>query len=128
MSDLSFYWITRLDAMNNLFMCLTVFGVVVGVVSTALGFCLNGSIGDEDERKSGKVLLKVGIVSLVVFVIGLLGALFVPTTKEYCAIKFVDYLESNEKARELPDKIIDKAYEYFDSELRVEGKENKKND
>lgn len=125
MLNLSFYWITRLDALNNLCVCLIVFGVGVCVVSAVLGFCYNGLSCDEDEHKVGKVLLNVSAVSLVLFVIGLLGSLFVPTTKEYCAIKLVDYLESNEKARELPDKIVDKAYDYFDSELKVDGKETK---
>lgn len=125
MLDLSFYWITRLDALNNLFICFIVFGIIAGIVATVLGFCFNGMACDEDEYKAGKALLKVAVVSLVVFVIGLLGDLFIPTTKEYCAIKLVEYLESNEKARELPDKIIDKAYEYFDNELKADTKENK---
>ena len=125
MLDLSFYWITRLDALNNLCVCLTVFGVVAGIVSAISGSCFSCLCFNEDERKAGRVLLKVAVVSLVVFVTGLLGDLFMPTTKEYCAIKVVDYLESNEKARELPDKIIDKAYEYFDNELKVDGRAKK---
>lgn len=115
MLDLSFYWITRLDALNTMFIFFIAFGAVAGIVSAVLGCCFSGSCFDEDYRKAGKVMLKVAAISLIVFVVGILGNLFIPTTKEYCAIKFVEYLENNEKARELPDKIIDKAYEYFDS-------------
>ena len=123
MLDLSFYWITRLDALNTMFVLFIVFGAVACVVVATLRLCLVILKCDEEEYKTGKVLLKVSAISLVVFIVGILGNLFIPTTKEYCAIKVVEYLESNEKACELPDKIIDKAYEYFDSELKVDTKD-----
>lgn len=123
--DLSFYWITRLDAFQTIAIFLAIFSGVVAIVTFIIGVCFRASAFDkeDDDYITGKILCKCAIIAGVFFFVGLIGSALIPSTKEYCAIKLVEYLESNEKARELPDKIIDKAYEYFDNELKTDEKE-----
>ena len=63
MLDLSFYWITRLDALNTMFVLFIVFGAVSCMVASASGFCFVILKCYEEEYKIGKVLLKVATIS-----------------------------------------------------------------
>ena len=127
MLDLSFYWITRLDAFQTIAIVFALVGGMTAIVTAIVGICLRASAFDkeDDDYLVGTKLYKCAIIAGVFFFVGLIGSALIPSTKEYCAIKLVEYLESNEKARELPDKIIDKAYEYFDNELKVGTKDGK---
>ena len=50
----------------------------------------------------------------LIFTLNLVGAILTPTTKEMCAVYVVDYLQTNDDARQLPDKMIKAANVYFD--------------
>lgn len=105
------YWITRLDGLNVLFIVLTVISAM-GVTFTGLARIIHGS-EVHGLFKSG---LKYGIPTLVFSVIGLI---FIPTTKDALLIygvgNTIEYLQGNEKARELPDKCIEALNNYIDS-------------
>ena len=62
------YWITRLDSIQGLFVCMMMFGIIGSIVYT-IGY----SIAKEEFR-----LTKFGIA---VAIIGSLGMVFVPSTK-----------------------------------------------
>ena len=40
--------------------------------------------------------------------------MFVPTTKEMCAIKLVPMIANDEQVQELPNKVVDLANEWLD--------------
>lgn len=76
------YWITRLDALEGLFILLSAVGTIVLGVS---GFVAFMAFLDEDERVLGnmKKIMKFSIPALA---IGLLGCFLVPNTEEAAAM------------------------------------------
>lgn len=109
------YWITRLDGLNVVALAL----LVVGVVTTSILFVLRLA-SESDGDKSVSDVCKKGLkFSTPALVVGVLMTLFLPTTKEALLIwgvgGTIDYLESNETARKIPDKCI-KALDKFISD------------
>ena len=113
---MEFYWITRLDAINTALIGIFAVSVAIFIVCSVFYFA---DISDGDEkpkmRKSLLVLATVAIISA-------LGAVFVPTTKQMCAIYFVEYMQENEDAKQLPDKAIKAANAYFDELIEDKNK------
>lgn len=113
------YWITRLDYIQGcLFTFLFFVGVTIAVAALWVFLC-----NEESKTVGAKRLLKWTIPS---FVIAMLTLCFVPSTKEGMLIYglggTIDYIKSNDKAKELPDKVIDALTRY------VDGIENSSND
>lgn len=113
MSEL--YWITRLDGLNIVATILLIAGLIATTVLSIL-YLTCESDGDKSSSNLCKKILKFSTPALVV---GVLMALFIPTTKEALLIwgvgGTIDYLESNETARKIPDKCI-KALDKFISD------------
>lgn len=67
-----------------------------------------------------KPLKKLLAISVTLAAIGGAGYTFIPTTKEMFAIKALgstlEYIQGNEKAKALPDKAIEKIYEYLEED------------
>lgn len=86
--------------------------------------CLCDDVFDDDETRAKRVL-KWTAPS---FAIALSVLCFIPSTKDAMLIYGIggtlDYIKSNDKAKQLPDKCIDALTRYLDS---IE-KENKDND
>jgi hypothetical protein len=87
--------------------------------------------GDYDfEKKARKNCEKAMKVSIISFIIGLLGVTFIPTTKEALLIYGVggtiDYLKQNPTAKQLPDKCINALDKWID-DLGIERKDSVKN-
>lgn len=101
------YWITRLDGINTFCFIVTAVSAVSAIISC---FIYLGSKTDCDEESAdnGAKILKL---STLILAMSSLIAIFVPTTKEALLIygvgNTVDYIKSNEKAQQLPDKCID---------------------
>ena len=111
------YLIGRLSGLHGL-CCGTVH--VLGII---LAFCGFFRIGELITPKfTDEVLalydkwLKRGIIT---FAISVVGCIFIPSqTEMYTIIGIggtVEYLQGNEKARQLPDKVIDAVYHYLDT-------------
>lgn len=103
MNDL--YWLTRLDAINTVFLIFEILSSISVILSLLV--CLT----TEDILPPKKVIRPVFKIAVPTFAISLLLQIFVPTTKEALVIWGIggtmDYLKSNEKAIQLPDKCID---------------------
>ena len=108
---MSFYWITRLDA-------IVLAAVLIGSVLLTIAlimFCIGVNVDewdwkDEDDRKH----IRATMITSIVGAFFILVSIFTPNTKQACAIYFVDYLQENKDACELPDKVIKSANLYFD--------------
>lgn len=104
------YWITRFDYIQGI---LIAFLVLVGcvIVVATVSFCAY-----RDESLTSKRVLKWAVSS---FAIALLVLSFIPSTKEAMMIYgiggTIDYIKSNDKAKQLPDKCIDALTRYVDS-------------
>ena len=109
---MSFYLITRLDAIVTVSIILAIVLLVCALVGFFMGL-IDGWF-DKDNREYSRSNVKKLRSTAIAGFFFLLMAVFVPDTKTACAIYFVNYLQDNEDARELPDKVLKSANLYFD--------------
>ena len=107
------YWITRLDAISSLFGMVAIFSFIGLFILMLLA--LMGDLLFKEEIKKYVKGIKISAISLV---IGFLGCTFIPTTNDMMLMYGLDtikeYVDNNEKAKELPDKAIDALNKYLD--------------
>ena len=130
------YWITRLDAICKF---LTTIAVVCFMISVVTGiFAMNNRFEADDYEEGGKyyncymqkfkMFLSYFKRFIFVTIIACLINLFIPTTNEALMVYgiggTIDYIESNETAKQLPDKCI-KALDKWVDNLNEEKQENK---
>lgn len=114
------YWITRLGALNDFFgVCALLFALLL--LGAGIWFGLVSSDSDWDEKakeKSKKMFIK----TIILFLIAMLGLTFTPTKKDCLAIYglggTIDYIKSNDKAKKLPDKVIDALDMYLEEKSK----------
>lgn len=121
-----FYWITRLDSIDNLLVAFAILAAIV-FIGGLVGF---GVTFDEDDfdtdseyvRKMRKYFKKMAIISGVVFLSTSTINTFIPSTKDayiICGIGGTfEYLKTNDKAKQLPDKVIMAIDSYLDSKIK----------
>lgn len=101
------YWITRLDGINT---ALVVFLVIAGAftATSTIGYFITKDAFDEEWNMIWSKILKVAAPSSLILTLLLV---FIPTTKEALMIYGVggtlDYVQSNKKMQQLPDKVVD---------------------
>lgn len=109
------YWITRLDTLCGLSLSLLILSGILGLVAI-IPYCMAAI---EKEEKVCKIIKKIMIVCATIFFTSAIVNVFLPTTKEALAIYgiggTIDYIKSNDKAKELPDKVIDALDRYVDT-------------
>lgn len=81
----------------------------------------NASVYDSQQEKEAQRRSKIKANKLLIIgFIGVLLCCFVPSTKEMYAIYgiggVIDYVKGNEKAKKLPDKVIDALDKYLDEQ------------
>ena len=118
------YWITRLDYVQaSLLAFLILTGIMIAIVATV---CLCDDVLANESPMARRVL-KWAVPS---FAIALSVLCFIPSTKEAMLIYGVggtiDYIKSNDKAKQLPDKCIDALTRYVDS-IEKENKDGNNN-
>ena len=118
------YWLQRIGALSLLFNVMWLFTTVVGgfflvFAPMAIEVIKENNITDQ-AKKVAKTLA-------LVFVVGTIGSIMTPSTKELYAIYglggTIDYIKSNDKAKQLPDKCVDALTRYVDS-IEKENKDN----
>ena len=135
------YWITRLDAICKF---LTTIAVVCFMISVVIGiFAMNNRFEADDYEEGGKyyncymqkfkMFLSYFKRFIFVTIIACLINFFIPTTNEALMIYGVggtiDYIKSNETAKQLPDKYIkalDKWVENLTKEENYKENDNEK--
>lgn len=107
------YWITRLGNIQGLFVALTAISVIF-ILIFFMALIINISGGDSTEYQ-----IKAIKRTIPVLIISILGIVFTPTTKEALMIwgvgGTIDYVKSNETAKQLPDKCIEALDKWVDS-------------
>lgn len=115
------YWITRLDAI-----CAALGGLVLVLVLTLIGcivvyayFADDFYYNEEKQEVVNRKIKRIGRRSCIALIVTTLLLIFIPSTKEAFAIYgiggTIDYIKSNEKAKQLPDKVIDALDRYVDT-------------
>lgn len=119
---MSFYWITRLDAIVVLAIIIGSILSIMALIAFFIGLAEEWNKEDEDDKHKIRSVRAMGIAGFIFLLI----AVFTPDTNTACAIYFVDYLQENKDARELPDKVIKSANLYFDKLIEDLSKEEQK--
>lgn len=102
------YWLTRIGVMGKTCEIISIVGIVIlaiGVIVIPMVFDLMEN--NEDAKKTTKKAIRAFIV---IWIFGLIGNFFIPTQKEMMMIyglgSTIDYIKSNDKAKQLPDKAV----------------------
>ena len=110
------YWLTRIGVMGKTCEIITIVGIVIlaiGVIVLPLLFDLI-----EDDEYAKKTVKKAIRAFIVIWIFGLIGNIFIPTQKEMMMIyglgSTIDYIKSNDKAKQLPDKAVDALTKYLE--------------
>lgn len=119
------YWLQRVGELSAFFDVMWIFAI------TVLGlFLIFSPMAIEIIRENNitNQAKKVGKTLVVVLIVGAIGGILTPTEKEMYAIYgiggTIDYIKSNDKAKQLPDKVVDALTRYVDS-IEKEDKDNK---
>ena len=117
------YWITRFDAIDNLGFTLVCVGLAASIILTIVYFI---ALSEKDDE-GVKTLNPSRYASYLILSIGVIIEVFLPTTKEAMMIwgvgGTIDYIKSNETAKQLPDKCIMALDKFVDEHML-----NNKND
>jgi len=116
------YWLQRL---GNIGFCFNVgFWVCIAIAYAILLWCLFEDFNPFRDKRFIHRLKKFAMV----FAFFTAGAIVVPTQHDLMAIYglggTIDYIKSNDKAKELPDKVVDALTRYVDS-IEKEKNDNK---
>lgn len=110
------YWLTRVGVIGDVCEVLSIIGIIVFILYLIFAPLIYDTVDDKSHLK--KFFHRWGAIAMVIWVISILGVLFVPTRKEMFAIygigTTIDYIKSNDKAKEFPDKAIDALDKYLD--------------
>ena len=130
------YWITRLDTICNFLTAIAVVCVIISVVTGFLAVCSKREInsckkGSEHWNycvQEFKMFSNYSKRFIFVTIIACLINFFIPTTNEALMVYgiggTIDYIKSNETAKQLPDKCVKALDKYLDNL----NKEEKRND
>ena len=131
------YWITRLDSICIFLTTIAVVSFVIPVVMCA--FAMYNRSEADDYAEGGKyyncymqrfkIFLKYFKRSILVIIVSCVINVFIPTKNDALLIYGVggtiDYIKSNDTAKQLPDKCI-KALDKWVENLNEEKKQDKK--
>lgn len=110
------YWITRVGNLNTLCEILIFITGMLLIAAVVFLPMINEFLEDHEEMRPRFVRLIRGVV--IVCAIAIVGKVFIPTQKEMLLIYGVggaiDYVQSSDKAKELPDKAVEALSKYLE--------------
>lgn len=115
------YWITRLDSVIILIkVIMLISGLAIGILGIVAISSIIDSYNDNDYDKKGRRLIKKMIkIASVVLVASVGMYILTPSTKDALMIWSVggtiDWVKSNETAKQLPDKCVKALDKWVDS-------------
>lgn len=116
------YWIQRLGLLNTLGWILFAISIIAFIIFGIISIQTHEYRDDDDSDAMWyKVAFRGLKTTLGVFFISLLIGIFVPTTNELYAIYgiggTIDYIKSNDTAKQLPDKVINALDAWVDKQV-----------
>ena len=130
------YWITRLDAICSILICISVSSSFVLLVSFYLALSSRDDAetykeysGCWDKYMRGyKKWMRNTKRCAIIFFVSVFINIFIPTTNQALLIYGVggtiDYIKSNDTTKQLPDKCVKALDKYLDNINKEEEKEN----
>lgn len=115
-TESTIYWATRLDYIRGFSIAFTATVGFIFLLLFVMGLVWKfDSLSTEEDIKNGESMIRSSMVLGIVFLISCLTFIFVPSTKEYCAIKIIPVVAENTKVQELPNKALELANEWLDT-------------
>lgn len=118
MSDL--YIISILGNLSGFVIIIGLLCILVGTSLYVFARCDASEYDTQDEKELHKRYEIKANKLLIIGFINMLLCCFIPSTKEMYAIYgiggVIDYVKGNEKAKKLPDKVIDALDKYLDEQ------------
>lgn len=112
------YWLQVLGNISAVGAVLIVLGIAAIIPSVGVSFA-NFNRDYDSEIKAFKAAVKAIKLSLLAVSVGIAICVFVPSEKQMYAIYgiggTIDYIKSNETAKQLPDKVVVALDKYIDS-------------
>lgn len=122
MNDL--YIITILGNLGGLVIIVGLLCLLVGVVLYGYATFEADDYLTQEEKEAQRYNKKKAYKLLIIGFIAILISCFIPNTKEMYAIYgiggVIDYVKGNQKAKKLPDKVIDALDKYLDEQKEEE--------
>lgn len=113
------YWITRLGPITTCLDIITALFIAITIVGIPAYFIARLDMYSEDRKEFDATIIKNVKRFMPVVILIVLLRLFIPTAKEALIIygigNTIEYIQSNDKAKELPDKVVDALTRYVDS-------------
>ena len=120
------YWITRLSAINGLFIAMMICALVasgISLIAYIVNYCDEISTNRDSDKEEARNYKKLFMKLLKWFgafaFVGVLGTVFIPTTKQALLILGVggtiDYIKANPTAKQIPDKCINALDKWVES-------------
>ena len=134
------YWITRLDVICGFLTFISVFSVIATVVLFFIGLIKrsDADIFNKDSQtweqhiETSKMCLYFAKRCAVVFCVSIFINIFTPTTNEALLIYGVggtiDYIKSNDTAKQIPDKCVKALDKYLDNLTKEENQKENENE
>lgn len=104
------YWLTRLTGLRT-----GTEGVgIVLLVTSGIAITIGLMAGAMEDSERGRKPIKFSVLAFIVGGLIAFASIFIPTTKEMCAIKVIPVIANNKQIQELPDKVLKLANEWID--------------
>ena len=96
-TESTIYWVTRLDALNNLVTAvsfISVISLIVSIIASCIVMGERNSMLNDDDKLILPIKFVIG--SIIILVVCATLLVFVPTTKEYAAMKILPKIANDE--------------------------------
>ncbi len=111
------YWLQVIGNLGDLSEVALITTIIASVFLTIAYYAFE--VYDDNDRTKQAAIVKWLRRSAVGLAISVVGVVFIPGDKELMAIYgiggTIDYIKSNDKAKELPDKVVDALTKYLET-------------
>jgi len=111
------YWLQVIGNAGEITTGVFIFAIFASVLLT-LAFLIY-DVYDEEQERQYKLIKRSMKYAFITLFIAAIGTVFIPSNKQILAIYgiggTIDYIKSNDKAKELPDKVVDALTKYLET-------------
>jgi Na+/proline symporter len=111
------YWIQVIGNVGDMTAAVLIFAIFASIL-LAVGVIAYDTYDNEGRERQYQLLKRFMKYAFITLFIAAIGFVFIPSNKQMLAIYGVggtiDYIKNNDKAKELPDKVVDALTRYLD--------------
>ena len=111
------YWLQVIGNVGEITTGVFIFAIFALVLLTLAFF--THDVYDEEQERQYQLIKRSMKYAFITLFIAAIGFVFIPSNKQILAIYgiggTIDYIKSNDKAKELPDKVVDALTKYLET-------------